>query len=450
MSMVLLQASYSIKKDAATGDWEFDPDYIDMDYNNSGRFKVEEYKRPSFELAIEKPNKYLQLGDSFTIKVKVKSFAGASLNNVKIKYEVNFNSDMPLKDSITSKQGTQYFNTTILDSAAFTNSSGELEINISSFFLNKYEFTNDKLWSGNYNINAEAIDATGESHEENLKINLSNRPVKINYSLPKIIEHSQLPQIFISTKNDYSGELKKELSVNLYKYNKKKSSFPKNMLQPADYFLEKNVWNLTVDFEGEKIEEAKPTLIFSAKITTGSSDKFSFPQALMQSGFYKMEVICKEDGKITGENSKEFSLFDKAANTLPEATTGFYFLPANSAAKGETIKWISGNTVSDVYSVYHVQYYSQHKKNIRIKYDYNVKAEKKGINEWSYRIPKDAIDEITITHLYILNNELYKEVKQVYVNKTAATEPEIIIDQYRKKLTPGSKETICGKLKNKK
>jgi alpha-2-macroglobulin len=441
--------SYIIKKDAAAGDWEFDPEYIDLDYNNSGRFKVEEYKRPSFEVALEKPTNYLQLGDSFSVKVKVKSFAGASLNNVKIKYKVSFNGDIPSKDSLTSKPGTQYFNKTILDSAAFTNNNGELEINISSAFLKKYEFNNDKFWAGYYTINAEAIDATGESHEENLKINLGTRPVKINYSLPKIIEHSQFPQVFISAKNDYAGELKKELSINLYKYNKKENSIQKKILQNADYSLENNAWNYTVYFEAEKIEEDKPVLIYSAKLTTGGSNKFSFPQVLLQSGFYKMEVICKEGGKITGENIKEFSVFDKGANTLPEATTSFHFLPVNSAAIGETVKWISGNTVSNVYSIYHVQYFSQYKKNTRIKYDYSVKAEQKGINEWSYRMPQDAIDEITITHIYILNNELYKESKQIYINKTAATEPEIIIEQYRKKLTPGGKETFMVSIKTK-
>lgn len=441
--------SYIIKKEAATGDWEFDPDYIDMDYNNSGRFKVEEYKRPSFELSIEKPTNYLQLGDSFTVKVKVKSFAGASLNNVKIKYEVSFNGDMPSKDSLTNKSVTKYFNTTILDSVAFTNTNGELEINIPSSVLNNYEFTNDKLWSSNYNINAEAIDATGESHEENLKINLSSRPIKISYSLSKIIEHSQLPQVFMSTKNDYAGEIKKELIINLYKYDRKELPEGKNENQPADYIFINNQWTYTGDIMIEKTDEDKQVLISSIKIITGGSDKFSFPSASMQSGFYKMEVICKEDGKITGENIKEFSVFDKAAKILPEATTSFHFLPSNSAAKGETLKWISGNTVCNVYSIYHVQYFSQYKKNIIIKYDYNVRAEQKGINEWSYKMPDDAIDEITITHFYILNNELYKESEQVYVNKTAATVPEIIIEQYRKKLTPGTKETFVVSIKTK-
>ncbi len=441
--------SYTIKKEAATGEWEFDTEYIDMDYDNSGRFKVEEYKRPSFELAIEKPNNYLQLGDSFSVKVKVKSFTGASLINIKINYDVNFNGEMPAKDSLTGKPVSNYVNTTVADSAGFTNNNGELEINITSSFLNKYKFNNDKFWSGNYTINTEAIDATGESHEENLKINLSNRPVKINYSLSKIIERSQLPQVYISTRNDYAGELKKELSINLYKYEKKEAAAEKNILQPADYSLENNVWKYIADLEAKKNENEKLVLISSAKLSTEGSDKYTFPHEIMQSGFYKMEVVCKEGDKITGENSKDFSVFDIAAKALPEKTFSFHFLPASAAAKGETIKWISGNTVSDVYSIYHVQYFSKHKKNIKIKYDYSLRTEQKGINEWSYKMPQNAIDEITITHLYILNNKLYKESKQIYINKTAATEREIIIEQYRKKLIPGSKETFVVSIKTK-
>jgi alpha-2-macroglobulin len=439
---------YTIKKDAATGDWEFDNDDINIDYENRGHFKVEEYKRPSFELVIEKPTSYLQLGDSFMVRVKAKSFAGASLNNVKIKYKVNFSGDVPVSDSTNEKVVTQQIQPVILDRSGYTNSNGELEINVPSSFLKKYQFNSNRSWNAVYEITAEAIDASGESHEEILKMNLSNRPVKINYSLSKIIEHSELPSIFISAKSDYAGELKREVNINLYKYPKKMLSL-KEEQQAWDYILENNLWKYTGDIATGKIEEDVPALIFSTKITTGGIDKFSFPAALMQSGVYKIEIICKEGEKIVGENSKKFSVFDKAANSLPEETASFHFLPANAAAKGETIKWFSGNTLNNVYSIYHVQYFSQRKNKIKVKYGYDLKREQKGLNEWHYTIPEDAVDEITVTHLYIFNNELYKEAKQIYINKTAATEPEIIIDQYRKKLAPGSKETFVVSIKTK-
>ena len=65
--------SFVIPKDAATGEWDFDTEDYDMEDQNSGKFRVEEYKRPGFKLILTKPKTELQLGDSFNILIKVRS-----------------------------------------------------------------------------------------------------------------------------------------------------------------------------------------------------------------------------------------------------------------------------------------------------------------------------------------------------------------------------------------
>ncbi len=67
--------AFKIPKDAATGEWEISSLDFDNADENSGTFMVEEYKRPGFSLSLEKPTTEKTLGDSFSVKVKVKSFA---------------------------------------------------------------------------------------------------------------------------------------------------------------------------------------------------------------------------------------------------------------------------------------------------------------------------------------------------------------------------------------
>ena len=81
--------SYTISKDAATGEWDFNSEDYEMEDQNSGRFHVEEYKRPSFKLILTKPKTELQLGDSFNVQIKVRSFAGAPLSHVRLQYRVS-------------------------------------------------------------------------------------------------------------------------------------------------------------------------------------------------------------------------------------------------------------------------------------------------------------------------------------------------------------------------
>ena len=50
---------------------------------------MEEYKRPSFKLILTKPKTELQLGDSFNVQIKVRSFAGAPLAHVRLQYHIS-------------------------------------------------------------------------------------------------------------------------------------------------------------------------------------------------------------------------------------------------------------------------------------------------------------------------------------------------------------------------
>ena len=81
--------AYTISKDAATGVWDFNSEDYEMEGQNSGRFHVEEYKRPSFKLILRKPKTELKLGDSFNVQIKVRSFAGAPLTDVRLHYHVS-------------------------------------------------------------------------------------------------------------------------------------------------------------------------------------------------------------------------------------------------------------------------------------------------------------------------------------------------------------------------
>ncbi len=439
--------SYKISKDAPTGEWRFDAE--DIGDERIAGFKVEEYKRPQFELTLEKPTNYLQLGDSFMLKAKVKSFAGASLNNVKIKYKVSANGNLPTSDSLLNSNISLNWSNKILDTIGYTNKEGVVEIKVSRNYLRGYTFNYEKNFNVNFYISAEAIDESGESHEENTRVVLSNKPIKINYSIEKIVDKSLLVPLYISTKSAFAGELKKEVEVKLYKINKKNEVESNVLNTEDDYQLENGKWKYIGDVDDKITETPELTIIYTTKINTGGDEKFIFPKELMKSGLYGITVLCKENDKVVGENSIDFSVFDKEANTLPDPTTSFHYIQNNTFATGEKTKWIMGNSDSSIYSIYHAQYFTRNKKITKIKYDYDIKQDKKGINEWSYTIPQNVIDEIELTHIYILDNELHKEVKSIYVRKPVTEEPEIIIEQYRKKLMPGSKETYVISIKTK-
>ncbi len=439
---------FKISEKAATGDWDLDTDDIDIDNQNNGHFKVEEYKRPSFEMSLEKPTTFLQLGDSFFVKVKVKSFAGASLNNVTIKYDVNASFSYAKKDSINGKEADIWEGTEIADTLGFTDNDGELLIKIPAHFLEAYQFPNKKYYEVKYSINAEAIDFTGESHEESLDIRLSNRPVKINFTIANVYERSEVGLVALTAKNEFSGSLAKQLEATIYKINKK-TDLHLDDWGNSDYEFKNEQWIYQVENSNEeKVATEKKILVYQVTLTS-NTEKLQLSKEFLESGNYRLEVICRENGNIVGEKIKDFLVFDQAKNLYPDTTKDFQHLPINMAAKGEKIKWYLGNTKKYIYSIYQVQYFAKTGEGVKAKYTYQMETERAGIKEWSFTIPEDAMDEIGLTHLYIFNNKLYKETAIIYVKKSTADEPEIIVEQYRRKLTPGSKETFVVTIKSK-
>ena len=53
-----------------------------------GSFRVEEYKKPEFEVTVEAPKKPIMLGEKITAKIKAKYYFGAPVVKAKVKYKV--------------------------------------------------------------------------------------------------------------------------------------------------------------------------------------------------------------------------------------------------------------------------------------------------------------------------------------------------------------------------
>ncbi len=444
-----LTGKFKISEKAATGDWEFETDNLDIDNRNDGHFKVEEYKRPSFEMKLEKPIGYLQLGDSFFVKVKIKSFAGAMLNNVSIRYDVHASFSYPGNSFGSEKEEHLYKEIAIVDTTIHTNNDGEVSIKVPSGFLNAYQFPNQKFYEVRYKISATAVDASGESHDESIDLRVGNRPVKIDFAMNNIYEKNSLGIISVTAKNEYAGMVKKQLEASIYRIDKKPIPV-KDEWGNSDYEINNRQWIYGVkNREEENTIAEKKTLIYHAMFSP-NTEKLKLPAELLEAGNYKLELICRENGNIIGEKIKLFSVFDKVNNIYADSTKNFQYSPINTAAKGEKIKWYLGNKEKYIYSIYQAQYFAKTDKGIHPKYNYQLKTEKAGIKEWNFTVPNDAIDQIQLTHLYIFNNKLFKETSTIYVAKAATDEPEIIVEQYRCKLTPGSTETFVVTIKSKK
>ena len=148
---------------------------IVCDNNHRAYFKVEEYKRPTYEVTIEEPTADYHAGDTLVLTGKAKAYSGAGIANARVIY--------------TIKRTTPWFlrhfseNERLLSDTVETDEQGIFTVRMPMTLPDTEEYYSDMpLYMKRYfprvsNIEAEAVvtSLTGESHSGRISVPLSER-----------------------------------------------------------------------------------------------------------------------------------------------------------------------------------------------------------------------------------------------------------------------------------
>ncbi len=137
-------------------------DYVMDGYKS---FRVEEYKRPKFEVSFEPVKQEYQYGQTIELQGKAMMFSGVPLNNATVNYEIK-------KQNIRWRYFWWYPRGNDNENSIL----GEVKTNEKGEFTIKIDLKKDETLEGiqidNYQINASVTDINGEtqSDQTNLKV----------------------------------------------------------------------------------------------------------------------------------------------------------------------------------------------------------------------------------------------------------------------------------------
>ncbi|HEY0981429.1 alpha-2-macroglobulin family protein [Schlesneria sp.] len=80
-----LEGEFPLPKGAMLGTYQL---VVQNEFNQGGSFRVEEYKKPEYEVKIDAPTEPIALGEKITATIKAKYFFGAPVTKAKVKYKV--------------------------------------------------------------------------------------------------------------------------------------------------------------------------------------------------------------------------------------------------------------------------------------------------------------------------------------------------------------------------
>ena len=274
--------------------------------------RVEEYKRPTFEITFPKVNEKYNWGDTVVVKATAKTYAGVPVQGAKVEYQVTRRNQLwwwgagsagqlvKTDSCVTREDGT--FDVEIPLEASL---SGKDEADMSDFMRQARFF--------NFEVSAIVTDISGESHEGVMSLPLGTKPTILTVNLPKRIETDSLKTVTFAYRNASGMPISSRLK----------------------YRIDKGEW---------KDAEANAPVSIKEYASSASSS------LVWKSGVHQLEAICGTDTL-----QQKFTLFSMKDTHPVEPTTEWYYQTAKTFPRdGKPVYIQVGSSENGAHIVYSI------------------------------------------------------------------------------------------------
>jgi uncharacterized protein YfaS (alpha-2-macroglobulin family) len=288
-------------------------------------FHVEEYKRPSFEVLIDKPSTQLILGDSVLISGSVQALSGYPIADAQVKIKVvqyNYLFESYFRSQSFSKQ---------TDLETWTDQNGLFNV---YFYAEKV----DGSFGSNVEITATVSDQSGEVQESISSIYIGNKRFTITTELSTELYSENKNKALISVEN--SDGVKQDLVPVRYKLTKiRQSNWHTDTWIEAEYTSftqeEFKLYFPTVSYyEGSKLEKLE--VVSSGEMpanTVLNIDSLTHHKP----GKYRLELNATDETGTQISFSQDFLYYSKRSASKQPKSEFWSIQTQKEAQLGETV-----------------------------------------------------------------------------------------------------------------
>ena len=275
--------NFELPKEGQTGQYSISVNGTATEY-----IRVEEYKRPTFEITFPKVNEKYTWGDTVVVKASAKTYAGVPVQGAKVEYQVTRRNQLwwwgagsagqlvKTDSCVTREDGT--FDVEIPLEASL---SGKDEADMSDFMRIARFF--------NFEVSAIVTDISGESHEGVMSLPLGTKSTILTVNLPKRIEADSLKTVTFAYRNASGMPIASNLK----------------------YRIDGGEW---------KVAEANAPVAIKEYAASSASSAH-----VWKSGVHQLEAICGTDTL-----QQKFTLFSIKDTHPMEPTTEWYYQTAKT------------------------------------------------------------------------------------------------------------------------
>ncbi|WP_418202817.1 alpha-2-macroglobulin family protein [Bacteroides sp.] len=361
--------------------------------DTSVSFKVEEYKRPTFDVTFEPVKVEYQVGDSIEVVGMAKTFAGAPVQNARVHY--NISRSYAWFWRFMGRGSARW------EGEAMTDADGKFSVPV------HFEIDSDRrespLWYYTYNIQADVTDGAGETQQANLSLPLGSTSMVLNMdNLPDNLVKEKKLEIKLTAMN-LSGE-------------------------PVDTPVTYQVVEMEKQKDGQEKE--------GRKVLTGTveANRSFIPEAIyaLPSGNYRLKLSAKDTQGRECTASKNFLLFSLNDKRPPFVITDWFYQDGLEFDAASPATIYIGSSEKNVYLLYDVFAGNKRLESKRIQLSDSVAC---------FRFPykKEYGDGILVSMAFVKDGRLYSHNTRI-MKPAPEKKLQLKWTTFRDKLRPGQQE----------
>ena len=295
--------------------------------NQSINIWVEEYKRPTFEVTLDRPKDEVRFGEEVSVKGNVKAYAGYNINNADVKYRVV---RRPHRFWWWHSEPEKI----VVTETAKSDNEGNFTV--------KFTPAKDKnaaqtpIWrdkeSGTfytYYVYADVTDPKGETQKGEQTLSVGDKALFILAQMPEKVDKTEPFSLDVTTQTLNGETVVSEIKYSVISL--------KNSEEYYEKIDDKTVWKET-------------GTVLSGKIST--KDKLALDLKKLPSGMYKIVFSTKDNRGNEVKSENRFILFDKN-DKRPPVKVYTWLLPVKTDVNvGEKAQINFGTSAKNTFVLY--------------------------------------------------------------------------------------------------
>ena len=440
--------SFKLPVNVLTGEFSLTTDF---DRDQDGEFSVEEYKRPTYYVQLEKPKGTYRVNDTLTITGTVKAYAGNTVDGVNIKYRV-------------TRRGRFLYvwrwHTGIRPASSEAQITfGEAKTDASGKFTIKFAATPDEAISKetlpvfDFEVNADVTDVAGETRSSTTTVSAGYHSINLKLLVKETAEADSLKSFFVSTENIAGDKEPASVKISIYPLQSPSQLIRKRYWQQPDQFIytQEEYKGLfpTDEYKDENNKEnwSTSSAVFTETINTKETGKVQLLKGKLTPGWYLIEAVTTDKDGNEIKDRKYVQLFSKNEGQFKGSNYLFNSINNNLTSPGFSASFLVGSSAENVYLIQETQHKPKGKSTL-IQSDFTYHSINKAVKEITVRTGVEDIGGMGVNFVFVKDNRVY------YLNERVIVEVEnndlnVEVLTYRDKVEPGNLEKWSVKVTGK-